>query len=478
MASPVWSHHPIQTASPEAQREFDRGLTLVYAFDYDAAISAFERAARLDPRASMPHWGIALALGPNLNDLRMERRMASAHAAAHQALERDYASALATRYTAAPTVALSKLSLVYANAMRDLAARYPDDVDAATLFAESLMLSGTGPLWLRTGEAGDGALEAMRALEAALAREPRHIGANHYYIHLLEESPAPERALPSAERLDGYQGSNGHLLHMPSHIYVRLGDYRRAVASNLKAVSVDRAHAEHQGPVAGYSTLKDHSREFLAAAACLTGQSSLARRTLTNLFVLLRFNQWEGVLRYPQPVNPVALLEWRVARVLALVGTGRLAAAETVRAEFAAAERRLPGGALWWSDPVAKFVPMARHEMDARLSWARGERKHAIERWRQAVNAQDLLTPGEVPPWPWFHSIRESLGAALYLTGELEEAERVFRDDLTRYRGNPRSLYGLWRTLEQQGKAEAARVHGEFQAAWADADTELSMADL
>jgi hypothetical protein len=116
--------------------------------------------------------------------------------------------------------------------------------------------------------------------------------------------------------------------------------------------------------------------------------------------------------------------------------------------------------------------------MDARLSWARGERKNAIERWRQAVNAQDLLTPGEVPPWPWFHSIRESLGAALYLTGELEEAERVFRDDLTRYRGNPRSLYGLWRTLEQQGKAEAARVHGEFQAAWADADTELSMADL
>jgi tetratricopeptide (TPR) repeat protein len=265
---------------------------------------------------------------------------------------------------------------------------------------------------------------------------------------------------------------------MPSHIYVRLGDYRRAVASNLKAVSVDRAHAEHQGPVAGYSTLKDHSREFLAAAACLTGQSSLARRTLTNLFVLLRFNQWEGVLRYPQPDSPVALIEWRVARVLALVGTGRLAAAETVRGEFAAAERRLPGGALWWSDPVAKFVPMARHEMDARLSWARGERKNAIERWRQAVNAQDLLTPGEVPPWPWFHSIRESLGAALYLTGELDEAERVFREDLTRYRSNPRSLYGLWRTLEQQGKAEADRVQSEFQTAWADADVELSMTDL
>jgi tetratricopeptide (TPR) repeat protein len=362
--------------------------------------------------------------------------------------------------------------------MRDLAAKYPDDVDAATLFAESLILSGAGPLWLRTGEPGNGTLEAVRAVEGALARDPRHIGANHYYIHLLEESPTPERALLSAERLDGDDGANGHLLHMPSHIYVRLGDYRRAVASNLKAVAADRIHAGHKGPVAGYSTLKDHSREFLAAAASLTGQLSLARGTLTNLFVLLRFNQWEDVLRYPQPNHPVARLEWRVARVLALVGTGRLDAAETALADYAAAERRLPSDALWWSDPVTKFVSMAREEMAARLSWARGDRTLAIEHWRHAVNAQDQLTPGEVPPWPWFHSVRESLGAALYLTGELEDAERVFRDDLTRSRGNPRSLYGLWRTLEQLGKAEAARVRGEFQSAWADADTELSMTDL
>ena len=257
---------------------------------------------------------------------------------------------------------------------------------------------------------------------------------------------------------------------MSSHIYVRLGDYRRAVRSNLKAVAADRGHADHAGPVAGYTSLRNHSREFLAATACLTGQSALARRTLPNLSVLLRFNLWSDVLRYPRPDHPVARLEWTAARVLALIGSGSLDAAESARADYAEAERALPADALWWSDPVASVFPVVQSEIAARLAWARGDREGAVKLWRQAVAAQDALTPGEVPPWPWFHPLRESLGAALFRMGRFEEAERVFRDDLGRHRLNPRSLYGLWQTLAKQGKPEAAAVQKQFEQAWADAD--------
>jgi tetratricopeptide (TPR) repeat protein len=479
--------HPIRTSNPQAQQAFDEGLELVYAFDYDRAIAAFERAAALDPQAAMPRWGIAVALGPSINDTRMNGRMPAAHRAVQQALaladaspprERDYVKALARRYAAAPPFNLRSLYVAYAEAMRELTTRYPDDPDAATLFAESLMLSGRGPMWLAGGAPGDGTVEATRVLESVLARDPRHIGANHYYIHLVEDSPTPERALQAAERLEASSAPYGHVLHMSSHIYVRLGDYRRAVRVNLKAVAADRGHGEHAGPVNGYTSLKNHSREFLAASACLTGQSALARRTVPNLSVLLRFNLWSDVLRYPRPDHPVARLEWTVARVLALIGSGRLDAVEAARAEYEQAERGVPADALLWSDPAAALFPLVRSEMAARLAWARGDRDSAVALWRQAVAAQDRLTPGEVPPWPWFHPLRESLGAALFQMDRFAEAERVFRDDLVRHRLNPRSLYGLAQSLAKQHKPEAAAVQKQFEQAWADADVPLSMNDL
>jgi hypothetical protein len=192
----------------------------------------------------------------------------------------------------------------------------------------------------------------------------------------------------------------------------------------------------------------------------------------------LRFNQWTDVLRYPRPDNPVARLEWAVARVLALIGSGNLAGVETTQAEYAAAERALPSDASWWSDPVSSLLPVVRNEMAARLAWARGDREGALTSWRRAVEAQDLLTAGEVPPWPWFHPLRESLGAALFRMGRFEDAERVFREDLARYRLNPRSLYGLWQALAKQRQPEAAAVQKQFEQAWAEADVELSMDDL
>jgi len=287
------SGHTTAIIGPDAQREFKRGLESYYAFDYEAAIASFERAAQFDPEAAMPHWGIALSLGPNLNDMSMGGRMTKAYAAAQRAVglaqnktawERDYAIALAVRYTASSEFDLDSLNRTYSRAMKELLLKYSQDEEVATLYAESVMLvSATqGP----HGHARAGMDEAVKAVESVQACNPCHAGANHYHIHLLESSATPERALPSARRLETLVPDPGHLLHMPSHIYTRLGDYRAAVASNLRAVAADRAYSQKTGreaPLAG------HTREFLAAAASMTGQSKLAREADDNLFVQLRF---------------------------------------------------------------------------------------------------------------------------------------------------------------------------------------------
>lgn len=216
-------HRLTASSNPGAQREFERGLARVYAFDYDQAIAAFEHSSELDPRAAMPHWGIALALGPSTNDPTMTGRMADAHGAVQRALElarddtghaRDYAQALAVRYTAASEFNLESLARDYAAAMRGLVQKYPADRDVATLFAESLILAGGWPWWTKEGKPRDGIDEAIRVVESVLARNRDHIGASHYHLHLLESSPMPERALSTARRLDELAPEAGHLLHM------------------------------------------------------------------------------------------------------------------------------------------------------------------------------------------------------------------------------------------------------------------------
>jgi len=475
--------YPTPTLTAASRREFQRALDLYYAFDYEAAISAFERAAQLDPNSSMPQWGIALALGPNLNDPAMEGRMPRARATAQRAAEsaldesareRAYARALLQRYTSGSEFNLDALNRAYSRDMKDLFVQYPQDDDAAVLYAESVMLA----LGIQTGHGHTKAPsthDALAAVEAVLDRNPRHVGANHYHIHLLESSATPERALPSAHRLETLTPDAGHLLHMPSHIYMRLGDYRAAASSNLRAVAADRAHAAKTGKE---PPLAAHSREFLAAAASMTGQSNVAREADDNVFVRLRFQRWEDILQQPMPKHPVSILEWRVARVLALIARDKLREAEVARIEYEAAERALPPNATWWADPMVKFVRMVRNEMDARMAWAAGNKAQAISHWVEAVDVQDQLTRAEAV-LPWFHPLRESLGAAFYLTGQLVEAERVFRDDLKLNPKSGRSLFGLWRTLIALGRiAEAESIERQFDDAWRDADVQLEMEDL
>jgi tetratricopeptide (TPR) repeat protein len=289
------------------------------------------------------------------------------------------------------------------------------------------------------------------------------------------EAADPRRAFASARRLDDIRPEAGHLLHMPSHIYLRLGDYHAAVLSNQRAFAADREaeKATGQFPAMGY-----HTREFLAAAAGMTGQGAVARQADDNLFVQLRFNRWDDVLQQPRPNGDISQLEWHVARVLALVGLRRIEDADAARTAYATFEATLPNDAQWWADPIGKFLPMVRDEMDARIAWAKGHREEAISHWMQAVAAQDGLTRPE-SVMPWFHSLRESLGAALLLSGRLREAEQTFRDDLRVNPGSGRSLFGLWKALTAQVRSSDARViERQFTEAWKNADSILSLEGL
>jgi tetratricopeptide (TPR) repeat protein len=467
---------PQGLSSTTPRPAFDRGMAMYYGFDYAAAISWFERAAKEESNPARAYWGIALALGPNLNDRPMQRRMAKASAAAAKAREAagpsgrdwDLIAALSTRYTTETTFDLDALNGAYAQQMKTLAERYPSDDDIAVLYAESLILAEPAPAGHRHPVLNKPAIDVV---EDVLKRNPSHLGANHYHVHLLE-AVDPQRALPSARRLDRLQPEAGHLLHMPSHIYLRVGDYHAAVSSNQRAFEADLAARKATGrlPDMGY-----HTREYLAAVAGLTGQSETARRADDSAFVQLRFNRWADVLKRERPDEGVTLLEWHVARVLALVGLGRLREAEAARLDYNKAEAGLPADARWWGDPVAKFLPLVRHEMDARLLWAKGNRDASMTHWTKAVAAQDELTRMEAL-MPWFHSVREPLGAALLMSERPSEAEQVFRDELKLNPGSARALFGLWQALEAQGQASEARtVKAQFEEAWKNADVPISL---
>jgi len=507
-------HHPIATSSAEAQRFFDQGLRYVYAFNHDEAVRSFSRAAELDPKAPMPAWGVALALGPNINlDVDPEREKA-AFAAAQRARtlaaggreeERAYVEALAVRYSDDPAADLKALARAYAAAMRALAARYPDDLDAATLFAESLMDLRPWQLWTGDGKPADGTEEIIATLSRVLQRDPRHLGANHYIIHAVEASPHPERALPSAERLPSLAPAAGHLVHMPAHVYMRTGDYLAAARANQAAVDADRAYLRAAHPDGVYPALYyTHNLHFLTAAQGMAGQSAAAARAATMLsaqartldaggpmaplaeyfvptplFVALRFQRWDALLKAPAPDArlPGATALWHFARALALTRTGAAERAADERTAFDAARRAVPADALFNLNRMEDVLAVADAVLSARMAAAKQDRDGSIGAWRRAVEREDALAYDEPPAW--YYPVRESLGAALCESGHPDEAETVFRDDLARNPRNGRSLFGLAQALRAQGKSvAAAQVEREFQAAWASADVKLRLSEL
>lgn len=506
-------HLPVRTSVPEAQRFFDQGMILVYGFNHDEAARAFRRAAELDPRMAMAHWGLAMALGPNYNETNISaERMRAAHEAVRKGLalaaegpahEREYLEALAKRFSVESGAEQKRLWAAYRDAMAELVRRYPDDAEAATLWADAAMIMNAWRLFDGAGQPAEGTEEIISALEAVLRRAPEHIGAHHLYIHAVEASATPERGLLSADRLAALTPAAGHLVHMPAHIYMRTGDYGRAAASNEWAAKADQEYIDRGGRrgiyTAGYYS---HNLHFLAAAYSMSGnyaKATEASRRLeanvspylkempffesfmpTGLLISARFGRWDDVLKAPEPPtsSPISNAFWHWARVMALVGTGKTAEAEAARKTFVSKSAAIPSETGYGQNTTGVVFKIAEHFLDARLAAARGDRKAAVKFLRRAVAVGDALAYDEPPGW--YHPLsRESLGGALMLDKQYAEAEAVFREDLRRNRRNGRSLFGLAESLKAQGKArEAELVSREFERAWKDADTRLTIADL
>lgn len=506
-------HHPVSTKHAEAQKFFDQGLKLIYAFNHDEAIRSFARAAELDPELAMAYWGMALAKGPNYNlDADAEQ-----HKAAYEALqkalkladrasepERAYIQALAKRYSADPKADKKKLAAEYKNAMGELARRYPDDLDAATLYAESAMNLRPWELWNADGMPAEGTEEIIAVLESVLRRNPGHPGANHYYIHTVEASPSPERALPSAHRLATLVPAAGHLVHMPAHIYMRVGDYAAAAKANEQAIAADEAYLKGSGATGVYPMMYySHNIHFLAVAEAMQGRLTAAKKTADKLtahvaphvhdmpmlegflpvptLVLVRFGQWDDILASPAPSKNLKITKamWHYARGLACLAKGKLEDAAQERQAFQALRKEIPADAPYSDRNKAQEVlAVADAVLDAKLLLARKDRPAGLARLRQAVELEDTLKYME--PSDWIIPVRESLGSALLASGDAAEAEKVFRADLERNRRNGRSLFGLRESLKTQKKTYAAQmIDQEFRAAWRNAEVrELKIDDL
>ena len=505
---------PVSTASAEAQKFFDQGAILLYGFNHDEAARSFRRAAELDPTLAMAHWGVAMALGPNYNETRISpERMKAAYDAVQKGLslaakapehERAYLEALAKRYSTDATADQQKLWLAYRDAMREVARRYPDDLDAATLWADAAMIINAWKLWSPKGVPAQGTEEIVAALEAVIRRDPTHIGAHHLYIHATEASPYPERALPSADLLAKLTPAAGHLVHMPAHTYMRTGDYERAALNNEWAAQADRDYFKQFGPQGVYQLgYYSHNLHFLAAAHSMQGRYMDAVRAAqlleenvnlfikeipglesflpTGVLIMTRFNRWDDVLKTKEPraETPITRALWHWGRGMALAATNKTTEAEAELKAFRAFTQALPPGTTYGSQNLAADVlKIAENFLSARLARAKNDKKGAIEFLRKAVEAEDALAYDEPPGW--YHPMsRESLGGALMLDGQYAEAEKVFREDLLHNRRNGRSLFGLMESLKAQGKRrEAELVQREFERAWKNADTQLRIEDL
>jgi tetratricopeptide (TPR) repeat protein len=500
-------HHGVSTRNPQAQAYFDQGMKLVFAFNHEAAIRSFQRAAELDPELAMAHWGIALSLGPNIN-LPMD---ADAHRAAYgevqKALalksrasiaERAYIDALATRYSANPDGDQQALQIAYKNAMQDLARRYPNDADAAVLYAESLMDLRPWKWWTPGGKPAEGTLEMANVLEHVLAEHPDHIGANHYYIHAVEASQHPEKALPAAKRLEKLAPAAGHLLHMAAHIYIRTGDYPEAARVNEAAVRADEALAKSTEVSFYRIAYYGHNLHFLAVYNALAGDSAHAIAAANKLYehserwikdvtqldffmvtpamVLVQFERWDDILALPEPPFEVPLtgMIWRFARTLAFAGKNRLADAAIEREKFVKDAQNLPKNIEFGNTNSGAVIAVARLYLEGRLALARGDIAGASKWLRGAVIAEDALAHDDPPAW--YLSSRQAMGAAMMRARDFGAAEKIYREDLERNPESGRALFGLQAALAAQGRhREAGALQRRVDHAWRAADVPLAV---
>jgi len=507
-------HHPITTKNPEAQTYFNQGLTLLYGFNHAEAARYFRRAAQLDPEAAMPYWGLALAIGPNYNDTAVDEDRAKAtYDAVQKAVERapkasareqDYIRALAKRYPSSNAKSdWKQFHLDHSNAMREVVSKYPDDLDATTMFAESLMMLRPWQLWTLDGKPAPGTLELVAVLESVLKRNPDHPGANHFYIHAVEASPNLERAIPSAIRLMTLVPGAGHLVHMPGHIFLQTGDYDLAAQTNVHAAAADKAFVQRTGAAGMYPLMYwTHNIHFIAYARAQQGRYEEAKQAaqemvqnvgdadvqmqmlegflLYPLMVDLRFHRWDDILQAPAPRAERKLHRafWQYARAMALAGQGKLPEAAAEQQQFELLRQALPAASQFLiNNKSSDILAFAAATLDAQLAWARGEREKSIHAWRRAVELESTIQYDEPPAW--FYPVRQSLATALLRNGQAKEAESIFREAIEIRPRDGRLLFGLWQSLMAQKRDnEAALVEQQFHTAWKDATVKLRIEDL
>jgi tetratricopeptide (TPR) repeat protein len=494
-------HRTIGTRVPLAQQYFDQGLRLVYGFNHAEAIRSFTRATELDPACAMCWWGIAYAYGPHVNAGMDSASGVIAYQAAQQALsqsrnasapERAYIRAVAARYAPVPPADRAALDSAYAREMGAVARTYPDDLDAQALYAESLMDLRPWNYWTPEGKPYPGTEEIVRLLEKTIARNPEHPGACHYYIHAVE-AVTPEKAVPCAERLARLMPGVGHMVHMPAHIYVRVGRYLEAATSNVHAIHTDETFIEGQKPVTVYSlAYYPHNIHFLAFVSTLAGLSAQAleaSRTLKDkvnldvarqvfmlqemlpyhVLTLTTFGRWDEVLTEPLPPSdirmPLALAYY--ARGVAHAAKGQFDEARRALDTVRVIDASTPAGA-----DAKTAVSIAVHALMGEIATRSGRTDEGIAHFREALKIEEAGLYFEPPRW--YYPIRHSLGAALLKAGRNAEAEAVYREDLKRFPENGWSLFGLAAALKAQGKAaEEAAVEQRFAKAWAGSDVKL-----
>lgn len=495
----------ISTTSDEAQAFFNQGIQLMYGFNHDEAIRSFQAAAEADSQAAMPWWGIAYSHGVNINDVEMgEERSLLAREASDNALERigsatpseaALITAVSARYEYPAPADRSGLDLAFADAMEAAYKKFPQDPEVGTIFADSLMNLQPWDYWENDGRPKGRVEEIVAVLEKTMELHPQHPGANHFYIHTVEASQDPDRAVPAADRLRTLVPGAGHLVHMPSHIYIRVGRYAEAVDVNAEAVDADRVYFEKAPEPDMYATYFAHNLHFLTYAAMMSGRfedAMGAARDLenempeeplkayaglidgimpSNFHTLIRFGKWEEILQEPayKDYRLVSNAVRFYARSIANSALGRTKEARVEMEAFNQAMTVVPEDWFIFNNPVNKVLPIAQAMIEGELFWREGKKDKAFARLRDGIEVEDALIYDEPPGW--MLPVRHALGALLMADGRVAEAETVYREDLKRNRNNGWGLIGLQKSLRAQGKnQEAQALDSKIKVAWASAD--------
>lgn len=501
----------VTTSSSDAQAFFDQGLNFLFAFNHDEAIRSFERAAQLDPGCAMASWGISLAHGPHINNPMLPddrareawKALVRARELAPKAspVERDLIEALGRRYANPPPADRAALDQAYADAMRAARKKHPGDPDVGALAAEALMDLHPWDLYGQDEKPHAWTGEIVHLLEEVIARSPNHPLALHLYIHAVEASSDPGKAVPAADRLRDLTPGLGHLVHMPSHIDVRVGTWEKGVRANIRAIGADDDYVERSKPPGFYRIYMAHNRHMLAFVCMMRGQSAQATRAGRELIermpedwlkefapivdgflatpyeLQIRFGEWNRVLTEPQPreIFPLARTLRHYARGVAQAALKRPADARTEQKAFLEARAKVPKDAAFGNNAAADLLKVAEAALEGEILYREGKTDAAFASLREAVKLEDALRYSEPPDW--IQPIRHTLGAALLDSGRAAEAETVYRDDLKKWPENGWSLMGLSRSLLGQGK-DAADADRRFRVAWKDADLQTTSSCL